>query len=77
MSELDIYRKAVKENIEYDILVEKEPLHKDMIDEIVELMAETLSSKKEEITIASGTHSMADVRKRYADINSVHIEYVI
>ena len=40
-------------------------------------MAETLSSKREEITIASGTHSMADVRKRFADINREHIEYVI
>ncbi|MBR6647372.1 MAG: helix-turn-helix domain-containing protein, partial [Clostridia bacterium] len=75
MSELDIYRNAVKENIEYDILLEKEPLHKDMIDEIVELMAETLNSKREEITIASDTHSMTDVRKRFADINSEHIEY--
>ena len=48
-----------------------------MIDEIVELMAETLNSKREEITIASDTHSMADLRKRFADINSEHIEYVI
>ncbi|MBR5613985.1 MAG: helix-turn-helix domain-containing protein [Clostridia bacterium] len=77
MSELDIYRKAVKQNIEYDILVEKEPLHKDMIDEIVELMAETLNSKREEITIASDTHSMDDVRERFTDITSEHIEYII
>lgn len=77
MSELDIYRKAVKQNIEYDILLEKEPLHKDMIDEIVELMTETLNSKREEITIASHTHSMADVRKKFADITSEHVEYII
>ena len=59
--EMDIYRKAIKTNIEYNVLIQKEPLHKYMIDEIVELMAETLSSKREEITIASDTHSMADV----------------
>ena len=54
-------KKAIKTNIEYNILIQKEPLHKYMIDEIVELIAETLSSKREEITIASDTHSMADV----------------
>ena len=77
MFEMDIYRNAIRENIEYDILAENDPIHKDMLDEIVELMAETLCSKREEITIASDTHSMADVRKRFMDINSEHIEYVI
>jgi len=75
--EMSIYRKTIKDNIDYDILAENDPIHKDMIDEIVELMAETLSSQRAEITIASNTHSMDDVTKRFMDINSEHIKYII
>lgn len=77
MSEMDIYRNAIRDNIDYDILAENNPTHKDMLDEIVELMTETVCSKRETITIASDTHSVADVKKRFMDINSEHIQYVI
>ena len=74
---MDIYRNAIRDNIDYDILAENNPTHKDMLDEIVELMTETVCSKRETITIASDTHSVVDVKKRFMDINSEHIEYVI
>ncbi len=67
MSEMDIYRNAIRDNIDYDILAENNPTHKDMLDEIVELMTETVCSKRETITIASDTHSVADVKKRFMD----------
>lgn len=75
--ETKIYKDVIKKNIEYDALVENNSTYKDMIDEIVNLMAETLGSEKETITIASRTLSMSDVLKRFMDISYEHIEYII
>ncbi|MBR5613977.1 MAG: helix-turn-helix domain-containing protein, partial [Clostridia bacterium] len=77
MSEIDRCRWEIKDNIEYDILVEREHIHRDMLDEIVELMVETICSKNETLTIASNTYPHELVKKKFLKINSEHIEYVI
>ena len=46
MDEIDAYREIIKENIEYDILVINNPLEKVRIDEIVELLTETVCTSK-------------------------------
>ena len=77
MSEVEISRWMVKDNIDYDILVQKIPAHRNMLDEIVELMVETICSKNEDITIASNTYPHEMVKSKLLKINSDHIEYVI
>lgn len=62
MSEIELKRFAVEENIDYDILVEQFPNRKPMIDEIVGLIVEVLCSKREVITIASDTHPIEEVK---------------
>ena len=46
MDGMDVYREIVKGNIEYDIMKDNFPYDRERLDEIVELMAETLASKK-------------------------------
>ena len=77
MSEIELTRFTVEENIDYDILLENFPNRKAMIDEIVNLMVEVLCSKRETITIASDTHPIEQVKKRFKSIDSGHIEYIL
>ena len=77
MSEIDLNRYTVEENIDYDILIERFPNRKAMIDEIVDLMVEVLCSKRETMTIASDTHPIEQVKERFESINSGHIEYIL
>ena len=77
MSEIELKRYAVEENIDYDIIVKRFPNRKVMIDEIVGLIVEVLCSKRETITIASDTHPIEQVKKRFESIDSGHIEYIL
>lgn len=77
MTEMDRYREMMKGNIEYDILAERNPNQKAMLDEIVELMVETVCSKKETTTIASNTYPTEVVKSKFLKINSEHIEYIL
>lgn len=73
----DRCRWEIKDNIEYDILVERDHKHRDMLDEIVELMVETICSKNETIAIASNTYPQELIKNKFLKINSEHIEYII
>lgn len=77
MSEIELKRYTVEENIDYDILIERFPNRKAMIDEIVDLMVEVLCSNREFITIASDTHPIEQVKERFESIDSGHIEYIL
>ena len=77
MSEIELKRYTVEENIDYDILVEQFPNRKAMIDEIVDLMVEVLCSNREFITIASDTHPIEQVKERFESIDSGHVEYIL
>lgn len=77
MSEIELKELEVKDNIEYDILLQKFPTKRAMIDEIVNLMVEVLCSKRETITIASDTHPIEQVKERFKSVDSGHIEYIL
>ena len=77
MSEIELKELEIKDNIEYDILLQKFPTKHAMIDEIVNLMVEVLCSKRETITIASDTHPIEQVKERFESIDSGHIEYIL
>ena len=77
MDEIDAYREIIKENIEYDILVINNPLEKVRIDEIVELLTETVCTSKEYLTIAGDDYPAALVKSKLLKLDSEHIEYVL
>ena len=77
MSEIELKELEVKDNIEYDILLQKFPTKHAMIDEIVNLMVEVLCSKRETITIASDSHPIEQVKERFKSVDSGHIEYIL
>ena len=77
MQERESYRELILENIEYDILVQNERLDRDRLDELVELMVDTVCSHRETIRIAGDDYPAEVVKSRFLKLNSSHIEYVL
>ena len=69
------YRELIKDNIEYDILVERYGAEK--LDAIVELMLEVVISQNPYCLIAKERFSRDVVRSRMLKLNSSHVEYVL
>ena len=67
-------RETIRENIGYDCLANE--FNRQRLDEIVELIVETLSTSGETITISGEAYPAALVRQRFMQINSLHIEYI-
>ena len=77
MRERESYRELILENIEYDILAQNERLDRDRLDELVELMVDTVCSNREMIRIAGDDYPAEVVRSRFLKLNASHIEYVL
>ena len=72
-----IYRDLILENIEYDILVQNERMDRERLNELVELMVDTVCSRRETIRIAGDDYPAEVVKSRFLKLNSSHIEYVL
>lgn len=74
MEIIDSYKELIKQNIEYDILIQRnEP---ERVDEIVELMIDTVCSNRKIITVAGDDYPHEVVKSRFLKIGSSHVEYV-
>ena len=67
-------KELVFENLEYECI--RERYKDDRLDEIVDLMVETLCSTKPTINIAGDEYPAHLVKEKLLRINSMHIEYV-
>ncbi len=77
MIDFDEDRTMLRENIEYDILKEQLGPDEEILDEIVDLLEDTLASRKEEVRIGTELFPREVVRSRIFKLNSEHIKYVI
>ena len=77
MRKRESYRALILENIEYDILSQNAQLDKDRLDELVELMVDTVCSNREMIRVAGDDYPAEVVRSRFLKLNASHIEYVL
>ena len=77
MRDRESYRELILENIEYDILIQNERMDRDRLDELVELMVDTVCSRRETIRIAGDDYPTEVVKSRFLKLNSSHIEYVL
>lgn len=75
--EMTAYRNVIKENIEYDVLSIKLKADISMLDEIVDLLTETVCTSKQYLTIAGDTFPSAVIKSKLLKLNAEHIEYVI
>ena len=77
MRERESYRELILENIEYDYLIQSHQLDRDRLDELVELMVDTVCSRRETIRIVGDDYPAEVVKSRFLKLNSSHIEYVL
>ena len=63
-------------DFEYDILVQDPRQDREQLDEVVELIAETLCSRKKTIVIAGDEYPAEMVKEKLLRITASHIEYV-
>ena len=75
--EVETYRQIIKENIDYDVLSVNLNSDAAMLDEIVDLMTETVCTQKSSLVIAGDTYPAAIVKSKLLKLTSEHIEYVI
>ena len=75
--EVETYRQIIKENIDYDVLGVNLNRDAAMLDEIVDLMTETVCTQKSSLVIAGDTYPAAIVKSKLLKLTSEHIEYVI
>ena len=74
--EMELYRDLIKENISYDILRQDMPYDCDRLDEIVELMVETVCSTRKQIRVSGSDYPAQVVKSRLLKLDSEHIRFV-
>ena len=77
MEAREIYREIVYGNIEYDILREDNTVNRDQLDEIAELIVDTVCSARNTIRIAGDDYPVEVVKSRFLKLDSSHVQYVI
>lgn len=76
-SELKAYESLIKENIDYEILMQSYPTERETVEGIYQLILETVLSSSEKILIASNWYPAALVKSKFMKLDFTHIEYVL
>ena len=77
LTEIESYRELILENIEYDYLCREFATYREDLDEIVELMVETVCAKRKTTRIAGSDFPHEVVRSRFLKLDSEHIRFVM
>ena len=72
-----VYEEIIKDNIEYDYLIQDRYLDRDRIEEILALILETVCTKRRTIRIAGDDHPAELVKAKFMKLNSEHIRFVL
>ena len=77
VTEIENYRELILENIEYDCLKQRYPLYLDDLNEIVELLVETVCARRKTTRISGADFPHEIVRSHFLKLDSSHIEFVM
>jgi len=74
---IEIYRETVHKNLDYDIMTGRYPYDKPRIDEIVDLILETVCTARKTIRIAGDDYPAELVKTKFMKLNGSHLEFVL
>lgn len=74
---VNAYAELIRENLAIDILVQREPMDKELIEGIYDLVLETVLTTSPEIVIASSRYPAELVKGKFLKLHSGHVEYVV
>lgn len=77
MGARETYREIVLENIDYDILIQDPKMDREQLDEIAELIVDTVCSARKMIRIAGDDYPAEVVKSRFLKLDSSHVQYVM
>ena len=72
-----VYREVVLENIGYEYLIEDPKIDREQLDEIAELIVDTVCSARKTIRIAGDDYPAEVVKSRFMKLDSSHVQYVM
>ena len=76
-SAVEIYREIIKDNIDYDILKQDMKFDGDRLDEIVDLMLETVCTARKRVRIAGDDYPAELVKSKFMKLDGEHIRFVL
>ena len=76
-AETEVCSSSIKQNICYDMLLQRYPMEKDLVNGIYELILEIEMTQGNRILIASNSYPADLVKSKFMRLDSSHIEYVI
>jgi len=71
------YEHIIKENIEFELLLDRNPYDRETLLGIVDLMLEMVLAKADEVVISCNRYPTELVKSKMLKLNSAHIEYVL
>lgn len=77
MDTMEAYTDIIKENIEYEYLLRDNSYQKDVIEEILNLIVETVSVKRKTVRIAGADYPYEAVKGKFLKLDMGHIQYVL
>lgn len=77
MGARESYRELILENIEYDFWKNSDRVDHEMLDEIVDLIVDTVCSARKVIRIAGDDYPAEVVKSRFMKLDSSHVQYVM
>ena len=71
------YRELILENIDYDVLASDPRVDHEQLDEIIDLVQETVCSTRSRIRVAGNDYPAEVVRSKLLKLNGEHIRFVV
>ena len=77
MESREIYRQIIWENIDYEILAADPQVDREQLDEITEIILDTVCTSRKTIRISSDDFPAEVVKSRFLKLTASHIQYVM
>ena len=77
LDETNAYRELLMKNIEYQYLLDRHPYEHELLEGILDLILEGVTSQKEYTVISSDSYPTEIVKSKFLKLDYSHIEYVI
>ncbi len=75
--EYNAYAEIIRENLSLDIMLERYPDEKEIIEGIYDLILETVLCKNPTIWISKNEYPINLVKSKFLKLNNMHLEYVM
>ena len=76
-SETEAYTELIRENLDFEILLERYPYDRELLEGIFDLILETVLCKNKTVVVASNEYPAELVRSKFLKLTSSHVQYAM